>query len=388
MAAYTESMRSVAVLGATGSIGTQALEIVAEHPELEACALAAHSDHAGLVAAAERHGVGRIALVDPAAAAAARGAFAGEVLDGADGIERLVSESGAAVVLNAIVGAAGLRATMATFAAGADLALANKESLVAGGELVMEALRRSGRRMLPVDSEHSALAQCLAGAAEGAVTGLVVTASGGPFRGRSRESLADVTVADALAHPTWTMGAKITIDSATLMNKGLEVIEAHHLFGVAYDDIEVVVHPQSIVHGMVRFRDGALLAHVGHPDMRVPISWALTYPQRSATSVPTLDLTQALRLDFEPPDLETFRCLALARQAGIEGGTAPCVLNAANEAAVRSFQAGAVGFLDIADLVERALEAVPAEPLGSVAQLLEADGRARAAVGDAVRTAA
>jgi 1-deoxy-D-xylulose-5-phosphate reductoisomerase len=381
-------MRSVAVLGATGSIGTQALEIVAEHPELEACALAAHSDHAGLVAAAERHGVRRIALVDPAAAAAARGAFAGEVLEGADGIERLVSGSGAAVVLNAIVGAAGLRATMATFAAGADLALANKESLVAGGELVMEALRRSGRRMLPVDSEHSALAQCLAGAADGAVTGLVVTASGGPFRGRSRESLADVTVADALAHPTWTMGAKITIDSATLMNKGLEVIEAHHLFGVAYDDIEVVVHPQSIVHGMVRFRDGALLAHVGHPDMRVPISWALTYPQRSATSVPTLDLTQALRLDFEPPDLETFRCLALARQAGIEGGTAPCVLNAANEAAVRSFQSGAAGFLDIADLVERALDAVPAEPLDSLAQLLEADGRARAVVGDAVRTAA
>jgi 1-deoxy-D-xylulose-5-phosphate reductoisomerase len=381
-------MRSVAVLGATGSIGTQALEIVAGHPELQACALAAHSDHAGLVAAARGHGVSRIALVDPAAAAAARRAFAGEVLEGADGIERLVSESGADIVLNAIVGAAGLRATMATFAAGADLALANKESLVAGGELVMDALRRSGRRMLPVDSEHSALAQCLAGAASGAVTGLVVTASGGPFRGRSRESLANVTVADALAHPTWTMGAKITIDSATLMNKGLEVIEAHHLFGVGYDEIEVVVHPQSIVHGMVRFRDGALLAHVGHPDMRVPISWALTFPQRSATSVPTLDLSQALRLDFEPPDASTFRCLALARQAGIEGGTAPCVLNAANEAAVGSFRAGAAGFLDIADLVERALEAVPAEPLHSLAQLLEADGRARAAVADAVRTAA
>jgi 1-deoxy-D-xylulose-5-phosphate reductoisomerase len=381
-------MRSVAVLGATGSIGTQALEIVSEHPDLDACALAAHSDHAGLVAAARRHGVGRIALVDPAAAAAARREFAGEVLDGAEGIERLVAECGADIVLNAIVGAAGLRATMATFAAGADLALANKESLVAGGELVMEALRRSGCAMLPVDSEHSALAQCLAGAADGAVTGLVVTASGGPFRGRSRESLADATVADALAHPTWTMGTKITIDSATLMNKGLEVIEAHHLFGVAYGDIEVVVHPQSIVHGMVRFRDGALLAHVGHPDMRVPISWALTFPQRSATSVPALDLSQALRLDFEPPNLETFRCLALARQAGIEGGTAPCVLNAANEAAVRSFQAGAVGFLDIADLVERALEAVPAEPLDSLAQLLEADARARAVVGDAVRTAA
>jgi 1-deoxy-D-xylulose-5-phosphate reductoisomerase len=381
-------MRSVAVLGATGSIGTQALEIVAGHPELQACALAAHSGHAGLVAAARAHGVARIALVDPAAAAAARATFDGEVLEGAEGVERLVRECGADIVLNAIVGAAGLRATLATFATGADLALANKESLVAGGELVMEALRRSESRMLPVDSEHSALAQCLAGAAEGAVTGLVVTASGGPFRGRSRESLADVTVADALAHPTWSMGAKITIDSATLMNKGLEVIEAHHLFGVAYADIDVVVHPQSIVHGMVRFRDGALLAHVGHPDMRVPISWALTFPQRSATPVRSLDLTETLRLDFEPPDLDTFRCLALARRAGIEGGTAPCILNAANEAAVMSFRAGAVGFLEIADLVERALEEVPAETIDSLAQLLEADQRARAAVGAAVRTAA
>ena len=281
MAAYTESMRSVAVLGATGSIGTQALEIVAGHPELEACALAAHSDHAGLVAAAERARGGPDRPRRPRGRRRRHGACSPARCSRAPtAIERLVAGCGADIVLNAIVGAAGLRATMATFAAGADLALANKESLVAGGELVMEALRRSGRRMLPVDSEHSALAQCLAGAAEGAVTGLVVTASGGPFRGRSRESLAAVTVADALAHPTWTMGAKITIDSATLMNKGLEVIEAHHLFGVPYDDIEVVVHPQSIVHGMVRFRDGALIAHVGHPDMRVPISWALTFPQR------------------------------------------------------------------------------------------------------------
>jgi 1-deoxy-D-xylulose-5-phosphate reductoisomerase len=381
-------MRSVAVLGATGSIGTQALEIVGAHPELEACALAAHSDHAGLVAAAVRHGVGRIALVDAAAAAAARKAFAGEVLEGAEGVERLVAGCGADIVLNAIVGAAGLRATLATFAAGADLALANKESLVAGGELVTAAHARSGRRMLPVDSEHSALAQCLEGAADGAVTGIVVTASGGPFRGRSAEALAEVTVADALAHPTWSMGAKITIDSATLMNKGLEVIEAHHLFGIAYADIEVVVHPQSIVHGMARFRDGALIAHVGHPDMRVPISWALTFPQRSATPVPTLDLSRPLRLDFEPPDVAVFRCLALARQAGREGGTAPCVLNAANEVAVGAFLAGTVGFPDIADLVEHALERVPADPLESLEQVLDADRRAREAVTDAMRTAA
>jgi len=381
-------MRSVAVLGATGSIGTQALEIVGANSALRACALAAGSDHAGLVALARAHGVERIALVDPEAAAAARADFAGEVLEGPDGVERLVADSAADVVLNAIVGAAGLRATLATLAAGADLALANKESLVAGGGLVMDALRRSGRSMLPVDSEHSALAQCLAGAAEGSVSGLVITASGGPFRGRTAESLADVTVADALAHPTWNMGAKITIDSATLMNKGLEVIEAHHLFGIGYDDIEVVVHPQSIVHGMVRYRDGALLAHVGHPDMRVPISWALTYPERAATPVPSLDLAAPLQLDFEPPDPATFRCLALARAAGREGGTAPCVLNAANEAAVASFLDGRIGFLDIAALVERALAEVAAEPLASLGQLEDADARARASVHDAVRTAA
>jgi len=381
-------MRSVAVLGATGSIGTQALEIVGAHPGLRACALAAGSDHAGVVAAARAHGVERIALVDPDAAAAARTLFAGEVLEGPDGVERLVADAGADVVLNAIVGAAGLRATLATLAAGADLALANKESLVAGGELVMDALRRSGRSMLPVDSEHSALAQCLEGAAEGSVTGLVITASGGPFRGRTAESLAGATVADALAHPTWSMGAKITIDSATLMNKGLEVIEAHHLFGIGYDDIEVVVHPQSIVHGMVRYRDGALLAHVGYPDMRVPISWALTFPERAATPVPALDLAAPLRLEFEPPDVATFRCLGLARAAGREGGTAPCVLNAANEAAVASFLDGEIGFLDIAALVERALAEVAAEPLESLGQLEDADARARAAVRDAVRTAA
>jgi 1-deoxy-D-xylulose-5-phosphate reductoisomerase len=381
-------MRSVAVLGATGSIGMQALEIVGAHPGLRACALAAGSDHAGLVAAARAHGVERIALVDRGAAAAARVDFDGEVLEGRDGVERLAADAGADVVLNAIVGAAGLRATLATLAAGADLALANKESLVAGGDLVMDALRRSGSSMLPVDSEHAALAQCMEGAAEGSVSGVVITASGGPFRGRTGESLADVTVAEALAHPTWNMGAKITIDSATLMNKGLEVIEAHHLFGIGYDDIEVVVHPQSIVHGMVRYRDGALLAHIGYPDMRVPISWALTFPERAATPVPALDLAAPLRLEFEPPDLATFRCLALARAAGREGGTAPCVLNAANEAAVASFLDGEIGFLEIAALVERALDEVAAEPLASLEQLEDADARARAAVRDAVRTAA
>ncbi|MGH3073368.1 MAG: 1-deoxy-D-xylulose-5-phosphate reductoisomerase [Gaiellales bacterium] len=377
-------MRSVAVLGATGSIGVQALDVIARSPDLEVVALSAHRDVEGLVAAARATGVRHVALVDPDAAdRAARELDGVVVLCGEGGVEDVIAASGADLVLNAIVGAAGLRATLAAFAAGADVALANKESLVAGGELVLAAARASSRRLLPVDSEHSALAQCLEGAEAGAVTGLVVTASGGPFRGRRRDELGDVTAADALAHPTWSMGQKITIDSATLMNKGLEVIEAHHLFGVPYDAIEVVVHPQSIVHGMVRFRDGALLAHAGVPDMRVPISWALTYPHRGPTAVAPLDLSAPLSLEFEPPDLATFRCLALAREAGVAGGTAPCVLNAANEVAVRAFLDGRIGFLDIAGVVEDALAQVPPEPVESLEQVLDADRRARSAAAGA-----
>jgi 1-deoxy-D-xylulose-5-phosphate reductoisomerase len=382
-------MRSVAVLGATGSIGRQALDVIAESPELRVCGLSANRDADGLVAAARATGARHVALVDPdAAAKAARGLDGVPVLRGEDGVEELIAASGADLVLNAIVGAAGLRATLAAFAAGADVALANKESLVAGGELVLAAAAASGRRLLPVDSEHSALAQCLEGAAPGAVTGIVITASGGPFRGRRRDELTDVTAAEALAHPTWSMGEKITIDSATLMNKGLEVIEAHHLFGIPYEAVEVVVHPQSIVHGMVRFRDGALLAHAGLPDMRVPISWALTHPHRGPTAVAPLDLSAPLSLDFEPADVATFRCLALAREAGTAGGTAPCVLNAANEVAVRAFLDGRIGFLDIAAVVEEALAQVPAEPVVSLEQVLDTDRRARAAAAGAGAAAA
>ena len=382
-------MRSVAVLGATGSIGRQALDVIAESPELRVCALSANSDADGLVAAARATGARHVALVDPdAAGTAARALDGATVLRGEAGVEELVAASGADLVLNAIVGAAGLRATLAAFAAGADVALANKESLVAGGELVLAAAAANGRRLLPVDSEHSALAQCLEGAAPGAVTGLVITASGGPFRGRRRVELADVTPAEALAHPTWRMGEKITIDSATLMNKGLEVIEAHHLFGIPYEAVEVVVHPQSIVHGMVRFRDGALLAHAGLPDMRVPISWALTHPHRGPTAVESLDLSQPLSLNFEPADVATFRCLALAREAGMAGGTAPCVLNAANEVAVRAFLDGRIGFLDIAAVVEEALAQVPPEPVVSLEQVLDADRRGRAAAAGAGAAAA
>ena len=382
-------MRSVAVLGATGSIGAQALDVIAHNPDLRVSGLSAHRDADGLIAAARATGVRHVALVDAAAAdIAARELDGVTVLRGEDGVDELIAASAADLVLNAIVGAAGLRATLAAFAAGADVALANKESLVAGGELVLGAARAVGRRLLPVDSEHSALAQCLEGASPGAVTGLVITASGGPFRGRRLDELASVTAADALAHPTWRMGEKITIDSATLMNKGLEVIEAHHLFGIAYDAIEVVVHPQSVVHGMVRFRDGAVLAHAGVPDMRVPISWALTHPDRGATDVASLDLSQPLNLEFEPPDLATFRCLVLAREAGMAGGTAPCVLNAANEVAVRAFLDGHLGFLDIAGVVEEALAQVPPEPVVSLEQVLDADRRARSAAAGAGAAAA
>ncbi len=365
----------VAILGATGSIGRQALEVAAAHEDIEVVALAAGRDTEGLLRAAAAHDVHLLAIADATVARAA-----GITLGGPEGVLRLVAESGADLVLNAIVGAAGLAASLAALAAGADLALANKESLVAGGPIVLDALARSGRVLIPVDSEHSALAQCLAGAEDDAVESVVLTASGGPFRGRSVAELAEVGVADALAHPTWAMGEKITVDSATLMNKGLEVIEAHFLFGLSYDRIEVVVHPQSIVHGMVRLRDGALLAHVGCPDMRVPISYALTYPRRSATAAPRLDLTRAFSLDFAPPDTDTFRCLALARAAGIAGGGAPCVLNAANEEAVAAFLAGRIRFLDIAALVEDALDAVDSGLVVTLDDVLAADAAARLAV--------
>jgi 1-deoxy-D-xylulose-5-phosphate reductoisomerase len=259
---------------------------------------------------------------------------------------------------------------------GVTLALANKESLVAAGELALAALARGGGPLIPVDSEHSALFQCaLAGEPEA----IVLTASGGPFRGRTRDELADVTPDDALAHPTWNMGAKITVDSATIANKGLEVIEAHFLFGLPYSRIEVVVHPTSIVHGLVRFRDGAAVAHLGYPDMRVPISYALTYPERAATTVPPLDLTAA-PLEFYEPDTDTFRLLALAREAGERGGTFPCAFNAANEVAVAAFLDGRIGFLEIAAVVEDALARADGSPARDLQELHEADRRAREAV--------
>jgi 1-deoxy-D-xylulose-5-phosphate reductoisomerase len=373
-------MRKLVILGSTGSIGVQALDVVARSDDLEVVGLAAAGRWERLVAQAEEFGVSRVSLTDEPAAAQARASWTrGEVLAGPEGILRLVAESQADLVLNGLVGSAGLAPTVAALAEGIDLALANKESLVVGGDLVMQLAEATGARVIPVDSEHSALFQLLRKEPPGTVERLVLTASGGPFRGMSREQLTSVTASDALAHPTWDMGGKITIDSATLMNKGLEVIEAHHLFGIPYERIAVVVHRESIVHALVDLNDGASLAHMGHPDMRVPISFALHHPDRADVPVERLDLARVGTLSFEPPDLETFSCLVLAREAAIAGGTAPCVLNAANEVAVHAFLGGRLRFLDIPAVIERVLEACAADPVRSFEDLYEADAEARAA---------
>ncbi len=379
-------MKRLLILGSTGSIGTQALDVVARAPEsFELVGLSAERSHEALIAQARAHRVDRIALNDRDAAARAAEAWTdGEVLAGPEGLVRLVAESGADLVLNAIVGSAGLGPTIVALTEGVDVALANKESLVVGGELVTALAEATGAQLIPVDSEHSALHQLIAGERAGTVERLTVTASGGPFRGRSRAEMEDVTVEQALKHPTWAMGGKITIDSATLMNKGLEVIEAHHLFGTPYDRIDVVVHPQSIVHAVVSLCDGASLAHLGHPDMRVPIAYALHHPERVGVPVPTLDLAEVGALTFEPPDLEAFPCLRLSREAAVAGGTGPCVLNAANEVAVHAFLAGRLGFMGIAAVIERTLERVPAARLHAFDSLYEADADARSVAGELV----
>jgi 1-deoxy-D-xylulose-5-phosphate reductoisomerase len=377
--------RRLLVLGSTGSIGTQALDIVARSEDLELVGLSAERSWEQLVEQARAHGVARVALADGDAGARAAEAWTdGEVLTGAEGLVRLVIESGADLVLNGLVGSAGLGPTVAALGEGIDLALANKESLVVGGELVTQLAEATGAQIIPVDSEHSALHQLIAGERAGTIDRLVLTASGGPFRGRTRAALEGVTVAQALRHPTWAMGGKITIDSATLMNKGLELIEAHHLFGMRYDAIDVVVHPQSIVHSYVMLCDGAALAHLGHPDMRVPISYALHYPERVDVPVRPLDLAAVGALTFEPVDTEAFACLRLAREAAVAGGTAPCVLNAANEVAVHAFLDGRLDFLGIPAVIEAALERLPAAPLHAFESLYEADREARALAAELV----
>jgi 1-deoxy-D-xylulose-5-phosphate reductoisomerase len=337
-------MKRVALLGATGSIGRQAIEVIDANPGLELVAASSGSTPIeGLAPLTQTGG-------DPT-----------ELLERAE----------PDIILNAVVGFAGLVPTMWALEHGVTLALANKESLVAAGDLALAARKRGKGELIPVDSEHSALFQC---AQLGEPESLVLTASGGPFRGRTREELHDVSPEQALAHPTWTMGPKVTIDSATLANKGLEIIEAHFLFDIGYDRIDVVIHPTSIMHGLIRFRDGASIAHLGYPDMRVPISYALTFPDRAATPVPPLDLRT---LEFHEPDTETFRMLALAREAGEKGGTYPCAYNAANEVAVQAFLEGRIGFLDIAAAVEDVLSRVAGAPARDLDELVDADRRAR-----------
>jgi 1-deoxy-D-xylulose-5-phosphate reductoisomerase len=366
------------ILGSTGSIGTQALDVLARSEELELVGLSAERSWEALVEQARTHRVGRIALVDEQAAQAAIDAWPdGEVLSGAEGLVRLVVESGADLVLNALVGSAGLGPTVATLGEGIDLALANKESLVVGGELVVALAEATGAQIVPVDSEHTALHQLLCGQPPGAVDRLTITASGGPFRGRSREQLAHVSVEQALAHPTWAMGGKITIDSATLMNKGLELMEAHHLFGIPYERIDVVVHPQSLIHGIVGLADGAMLAHMGPADMRIAISYALHGAASVDLPIAPLDLIQVGALTFEAVDLDAFPCLRLAREAAQAGGTAPCVLNAANEIAVHAFFAGRLSFLGIPEVIERTLDTLGSSPVRAFESLYEADRQAR-----------
>ncbi len=371
--------RRIAVLGSTGSIGTQTLDVVRRHPDkLEVVALACGTRAEELLSQARAFDVHWLAVGDerlagePIADALRDQARSGQLGFGAEAVADLVKLPNVDVVVNALVGEAGLRASYETLAAGKVLALANKESLVVGGDLIMPLAARLDERrraeglapahgpagaLMPIDSEHGAIYQCLIGEAKREVSRLWVTASGGPFRGRTRDELEDVTAAAALKHPTWNMGAKITIDSSTLMNKGLEVIEAHHLFAMPYDRISVVVQPQSAIHSMVEFTDGSVKAHLGTTDMRIPIQYALSYPERWDAPVEPLDFTKLGSLEFAAPDTDTFRCLALARHAGATGGTLPCVMNAANEIAVAAFLADGIGYLDIARCVEAAMDA-------------------------------
>lgn len=390
-------MRNVAVLGATGSIGGNTLDVIARHPErFRASVLTAHRQVEALVALCVQHRPDLAVIADPALEAdlARRLAAAGvrcEVASGHAALTAAASGNLCDTVVAAIVGAAGLESTLAAARAGKRLLLANKESIVMAGPLLLEAVAAGGGALIPVDSEHNAIFQCLPGGRpdlrRSGVRRLVLTASGGPFRGRTRAELADITPDQACKHPNWVMGRKISVDSATLMNKGLEVIEAHHLFGAPAEAIDVVVHPQSLVHSMVEYVDGSVLAQLGNPDMRTAIAHALAWPERVESGVPSLDLAACAPLQFEPPDLITFRCLALAFQALRAGGDAPAVLNAANEVAVEAFLAGALPFLSIADVVEAVLAELPAQAVVDVETLCERDRTAREAARRVLRNA-
>ena len=385
------AMRRVAVLGATGSIGSSALDVIARHPDrLRVQTLAAGRNVQALIALCRIHRPAHAAIADESAYAALRDGLRDAGLDteahaGMSAIDALAAEEDSDSVVAAIVGAAGLSSTLAAARAGKRLLLANKESLVLAGALLMAAARDAGATIIPIDSEHNAIFQCLPNAeAHAGLKRLQLTASGGPFRGRSRAELADVTPAQAVAHPKWSMGPKISVDSATLMNKGLEVIEAHHLFGVPGAHIDVLVHPQSLVHSLVEFVDGSLLAQLGLPDMRTALAVGFAWPERIVSGVARLDLLAHGRLDFEPPDLDAFPCLRLAYAALDAGGSAPATLNAANEEAVSAFLQGRIGFLSIPALVEEALQRMSHSNADSLDALLTADAAARTATLDAI----
>ncbi len=375
----------VAILGSTGSIGRQALDVVARFPErVQVVALAAGANASLLAEQAATFGVRHVAIAEPALVDTLTAELPSvTVSGGAAAVVELATLPDVDLVLNALVGAAGLRASVATLAAGKRLALANKESLVVGGELVTS-LATYPNALIPVDSEHSAIFQCLLGEPAENVSRIWLTASGGPFRGRDSASLERVTVAEALAHPRWTMGPKITIDSSTLMNKGLEAIEAHHLFGVDYDSIRIVVHPQSCVHSMVEYADGSVKAHLGATDMRIPIQYALSHPARWDSPLAPVDFAALGRLDFEEPDYEAFPALSLALEAGRLGGTMPAAMNAANEVAVAAFLRGDAGFMDIPRVVETVMSAHAEQPLESIEQVEAVDEWARATAAGAL----
>ncbi|HEX9548530.1 MAG TPA: 1-deoxy-D-xylulose-5-phosphate reductoisomerase [Acidimicrobiales bacterium] len=373
-------MKTVSLVGSTGSIGTQAVDVIRSEPDrYRVVALGAARSIDLLVDQAAEFRPDHVALADPARKdeLAVRLPAGTELLVGSGALAEIARH--ADVVLNGVVGFAGLPVTLAALQAGRRLALANKESLIAGGPVVQQARRTNGAEIVPVDSEHCALHQCLRAAAQHEVRRLVLTASGGPFRGRRADELAGVTIADALAHPTWRMGPKITIDSSTLMNKGLEVIEAHELFGIGYHAIEVIVHPQSVIHSMVETRDGATFAQLSLPDMRLPIGYALAYPERLTTPFGAIDWTKGAvaRLDFEPPDRHAFPCLDLAYEAGRLGGTAPACLNGANEVAVAAFLDGRIRWADISRVIGDALAAYQVMMPTTVDDVLEADREAR-----------
>jgi len=375
-------MRRLVILGSTGSIGTQALDVVRRHPDrFQVVGLAAGSSHELLVGQIREFMPPQVAVSDEAAAADLRAGLEGlrsvETLSGPDSAERLARDADADMVLNAMVGSVGLGPTLATLQSGKMLALANKESLIVGGDLVMDLVKGEPERLVPVDSEHSALAQCLRGERRDDLRRVVITASGGPFRGWTREDLARASVQEALAHPTWNMGPKITIDSATLMNKGLEVIEAHFLFSLGYDQIDVVVHRESIVHGLAEFRDGSMMAQLATPDMRLPIQLALAYPDRLGAGIQPLDLASLGALSFEPVDHEAFPALELAYRAGSRGLTFPAVLNAANEVAVHAFLDRRIRLMSIPEVIGRVLDEHEPASVVSEVTLERADAWAR-----------